>query len=571
MEPRRRADYERVRSLPGGAFGDIWIARKVGPHGWWRPVVIKSARPGREDAERALIDEARAINLLNHPNVVDALDFYIEEIEGGERRHCLVLEYMECSLSQILRSQGRRLEPALVAYMGTQICAGLGHANENGIIHRDVKPGNVMINVRGDVKLIDFGIARWGNRLYATTQNTKIKGSLPYLSPEQCRSDELDGRSDQWSVGVVLYEMLAGRLPFRTVHTSQLDQFRDLSTQIQTKQPDPLPTHVPPQLGAVVLRCLEKKRENRFPDAAATITALEAAAVREWSGRQQLSNHARTFQHASIQRLNIGEKSQTIHLSVEASEESKQAPLRIEMDSMRLRAEQSDSSAIFTDEVEPRPTGVEEIITEVLPRIDIQAPLPRRSALRAVPAMLIVLGVMLLAGVLAWVESSADARNADAAKALAAGPHSAAAKAPEAHKPPAHGTVPNPMTTPQKIQPPTAEPSEPITEARKDAGATQVVTSASSKLAGQGRKRPPAPALASLSVVISPRNGFVSVDGGEVQRTPHEFTNLRVGRHTVRAGFERDRFTKEQIVKLTAGGNELLITLDDPFNPFASK
>jgi serine/threonine-protein kinase len=153
-----------------------------------------------------------------------------------------------------------------------QIAAGLGHAHAAGIVHRDIKPANVSITREGRVKILDFGIAKVADA--SLTRTGMVLGTLAYMSPEQAAGEkQVDHRTDLWALGVVLYEMLAGRRPFAQ------DTIAALFHAVQGLEPAPLRElrpEVSADLEAVVARLLQKDREHRYPDSAALVAALEA-------------------------------------------------------------------------------------------------------------------------------------------------------------------------------------------------------------------------------------------------------------------------------------------------------
>ncbi len=200
--------------------------------------------------------EARAAASLNHHNIVSVYDF--GEDEGS---WFIVMEYVEGrNLRDIIRSEGQ-LEPARAAELGAEVAAALAAAHAQGIIHRDVKPANVLIaSDAGTVKVADFGIARAAGARQGLTMPGTVLGTATYLSPEQAQGAEVDFRTDVYSLGMVLYEMLAGKPPFTgdspvAVAYQQLSQ---TAPPPSTHNPD-----VPPALDAIVMRAMSKNPDDR--------------------------------------------------------------------------------------------------------------------------------------------------------------------------------------------------------------------------------------------------------------------------------------------------------------------
>jgi serine/threonine-protein kinase len=212
--------------------------------------------------------EARAAARLNHPNVVAVFD------TGSDGDlHFIVMEFVEGrSLAEVLATDGPP-EPARAAAIAEGIADALSFAHANGLVHRDVKPANVMITPAGQVKVMDFGIARLATA-HTITQTSTVFGTAAYLAPEQAQGLRVDGRADVYALGVVLYEMLAGRVPFRA------DSALAVASKHVLEQPEPpsaVRPGVPAGLEAVTLRALEKDPGDRYHGAAEMAAALRAS------------------------------------------------------------------------------------------------------------------------------------------------------------------------------------------------------------------------------------------------------------------------------------------------------
>lgn len=182
--------YDRVE--------DRWVAIKI----------LKDEFSNNSEFLRRFRNEAKAITVLSHPNIVDVYD-----VSFGDRLQYIVMEYIDgITLKQYIDQEGViRLDEAL--HFTTQILMALEHAHEKGIIHRDIKPQNVMLLQDGSIKVTDFGIARF-SQSETQTMTDKAIGSVHYIAPEQARGDYITDKADIYSVGVMLYEMTTGRLPF---------------------------------------------------------------------------------------------------------------------------------------------------------------------------------------------------------------------------------------------------------------------------------------------------------------------------------------------------------------------
>jgi tRNA A-37 threonylcarbamoyl transferase component Bud32 len=212
--------------------------------------------------------EAQAAAALSHPNVVAVFD------TGDDGQdHYIVMELVDGdTLADVLKRQGT-LDPDRAAAIGEDVATALHAAHDRGLVHRDVKPGNVMIDRDGRIKVMDFGIARAAAE-DTLTQTGTVLGTAAYLSPEQARGDPVDARSDIYSLGCVLFEAVAGRPPFTG------DSPVSLAFRHVNEDPQPPSTYragVPPELEAVILRALAKDPERRYGSAAEMRDALAAA------------------------------------------------------------------------------------------------------------------------------------------------------------------------------------------------------------------------------------------------------------------------------------------------------
>ncbi|HEU5142236.1 MAG TPA: protein kinase [Solirubrobacterales bacterium] len=232
-----------------------------------RTVAVKVLAEHLSDDERFVARfrrEALAVAKLIHPNIVQVYDTGVDD-----GRHFIVMEYVEGqSGAQILQRQGP-IEPEVAAEAGVQACAGLDYAHRRGIIHRDVKPGNLMIDggpVGGGpmtVKLTDFGIARAIEQT-RITQVGSVVGTAAYLAPEQVRGEEATPATDVYALGVVLYQFLTGRLPYEG------STLAELAVRQQNERPLPPSTYndeVPEPLGGAVMRALEGDPARRYASA----------------------------------------------------------------------------------------------------------------------------------------------------------------------------------------------------------------------------------------------------------------------------------------------------------------
>jgi len=278
------SEIRTTRFLAAGGYGQVWTATIRCGGGSLQEAVVKFAacQEGHsiEDATAALKEEERILRKLDgHQNIIRAIDGGIAKIGGIERRF-LALEHGGVSLGAVLSYLRGPLDPGLAAVVALEVASGLARAHEQGIFHRDVKPGNVMIGPEGTVKLIDFGIAKATDSLLKTTKGDVIKGTLAYCAPEVYRGEGFDARCEVWAVSVLLYVMLTGREPWVMDRAlpGQVQQAQ-LMTQILTQAPPRLPPAVPALLADFVFRGLDKNPAARFADPALMARELEKIAV----------------------------------------------------------------------------------------------------------------------------------------------------------------------------------------------------------------------------------------------------------------------------------------------------
>ena len=260
--------YELVHPLGHGAMATVDLAHDVELD---RPVALKRLAENLardEDLERRFLREARLAARLAHPNVVRVFD--VGEDHG---RPFIAMEYVEgVTLSELIARRGR-LPAAEAARLGTQMCAGLAAAHAAGLVHRDVKPQNLLLGTDGVLKLGDFGIAAGHEGTRLTLAGT-VLGTAGYLAPEQARGEQVTAAADIYAVGAVLYELLTGE-PSRTVGS-----LAELGAEDGFRPPD-LAARVPEapaELVAAVTACLSVRPEDRPPSAAALARLLAPAA-----------------------------------------------------------------------------------------------------------------------------------------------------------------------------------------------------------------------------------------------------------------------------------------------------
>jgi len=280
----RLGKYELVRKLATGGMAEVFLARFEWALGLEKTVVVKRILPhlARDPAFLEMfLSEARLASLLNHPGIAQIIEF---GESGGT--YFLSMEYVDgLSLRALEHSFEARQETLPFAHsarIAACCCEALAHAHELvdaatgeplNLVHRDISPDNILISRNGAVKVVDFGIAKAASQKHRTATG-HIKGKLAYMSPEQLRARELDCRADVYSLGVVLYEMLAGGRPYEAPTDASL------MAAILTENMVPLRARcpeVPDVLERIVVRALQRRREDRYPNCRAMHADLEAA------------------------------------------------------------------------------------------------------------------------------------------------------------------------------------------------------------------------------------------------------------------------------------------------------
>ena len=246
--------YRIVEELGRGGMGIVYKAEDVRLK---RTVALKFLPPELThvaEIKDRFIREARAAAALDHPHICT-----IYEFDQAEDRAFIAMAYIEGrNLKE--RIDAGPLGPEEALKLATQIAEGLQEAHRKGIVHRDIKSANVMVTAKGQAKVMDFGLARTAGATLVTREGTTM-GTVAYMSPEQARGEKVDHRTDIWSFGVVLYEMLTGELPFKGDHEQAVVY------AILKEKPKPIPdlrADLPPSIGQVVLRALEKDPDKRY-------------------------------------------------------------------------------------------------------------------------------------------------------------------------------------------------------------------------------------------------------------------------------------------------------------------
>ncbi|GAA1671129.1 hypothetical protein GCM10009830_16370 [Glycomyces endophyticus] len=262
--------YRLDRPIDSGAMGAVWRARDERLD---RDVAVKILLPGLDGAGERFEREAKTLASLKGPNYVEVYDFG-EELDGDRTVHYLVMELVEgVSLARLLARE-ERLDPDRTMRIIAEAADALGAAHRRRIVHRDVKPANLLIDADDRVRVVDFGISLLVGRS-RLTDSKEVLGTVPYVSPERLRNQDVTGKSDLYSLGAVAYECLTGTPPFPAQ-----DPMAVIHSHLY-EEPPALPDTVPPQVASVVSRSLRKSPDERWESGEALAEACRLATTGE--------------------------------------------------------------------------------------------------------------------------------------------------------------------------------------------------------------------------------------------------------------------------------------------------
>jgi serine/threonine-protein kinase len=276
-DPERFADYLLYGKIAAGGMASVFLAQTAEDAGDW--LAVKRVHPhlsSRDDVRQMFLNEAKLLSQLDHPNICGILDYGIHQDTPF-----LVMRYLHgAPLSGMIRRTldlGRRLPIDLMAYVIACVCEGLHYAHEAkgsagplGLVHRDISPQNIFITFAGDVKLLDFGVAKAAG-YQGLTRTGHIKGKYAYMSPEQVGAQPLDRRSDIFSLGIVLWESITGRHLFK--RKREIDTLRAIA-RAKVPAAAELNAAVPKSLDQIVARALHAEQDRRYQTAQEMGTAL---------------------------------------------------------------------------------------------------------------------------------------------------------------------------------------------------------------------------------------------------------------------------------------------------------
>jgi serine/threonine protein kinase len=274
--------YQLLQKLATGGMAEIYLARQQGPEGFAKLLVIKRILPhlaGNDEFVKMFLDEARIAARLNHANVVQIFDL------GAIDEHFFIaMEYLHGEDARRVWKQADKQHQPLPVPLACRIvmdaCAGLDYAHKKlsdtgtplNIVHRDVSPQNIIVTFEGGVKVVDFGIAKAADQS-SVTRSGVVKGKYSYMSPEQAAGKRVDARTDQFALGIVLYELVSGERLFK--RNTDIETLKAVE-RCQVPPPSQVSRAVPESLDPIIMRALERDLDQRYPDCRAFQLALES-------------------------------------------------------------------------------------------------------------------------------------------------------------------------------------------------------------------------------------------------------------------------------------------------------
>ena len=259
--------YEIMEVLGIGGMAVVYKAFDNIDHRIVAVKILKDEFLANPDFKRRFMNESKAISVLSHPNIVKVYD-----VSYGEILQYIVMEYVDgISLKEYIEQQGV-IDPREALYFVTQILRALQHAHDKGIVHRDIKPQNIMLISDGTIKVTDFGIARF-SRSETRTMTDGAIGSVHYISPEQAKGSVTDAKTDLYAVGVMLYEMLTGRLPFQSDNAVSVAHMQLHNDPVKHTAINP---SIPVGLEQIIIRAMQKNQNDRYQSASEILMDIEA-------------------------------------------------------------------------------------------------------------------------------------------------------------------------------------------------------------------------------------------------------------------------------------------------------
>ncbi|HEY2368399.1 MAG TPA: serine/threonine-protein kinase [Polyangiaceae bacterium] len=422
--------YELLCPLADGGMASVWVARLRGKHGFEKLLAIKTVLPqfaADERFQQMFLDEARIASRIEHANVAQILDV-------GEQHDItyLVMEWVDGdSLSRLyrsLRKKGMTLPLNVLLRVVADACAGLHEAHEQGVVHRDVSPQNILVSQRGVAKVIDFGIAKARDSAVGVETNAGLlKGKIHYMAPEQARGHAVDRRADVFALGALLYHYIAGSPPF-----DGDNQIAVLGRLTSGEPAAPLSASVPAAVSAIVMRALAHDANARFATAHDLKDAIESAMTANGLACTQAQVAAFVAEHGASRTAS---RKEAIGLAISAAAERERVRevLRPNPEKSATGVLASDARFVHTSSFPPPPLTPPPISAPPpLPSgsIDVVVvePAQRRGKLAVLAVVLVVMGVAAGAAITFFVATHKEASSSLGASSPPPAATTAAAK-----------------------------------------------------------------------------------------------------------------------------------------------
>lgn len=290
LAPGTKCDrYDIIRLIGAGGMGEVYQAMHEFTKKQVALKVLKVAAAAQEHHVEKMRAESMVLCRIKHPHLVEVFDAGFADVQTNRGVQSMIWMAMELLEGESLRERLMRegaVRPAMALTWAAQIAEGIQAAHDAQVVHRDLKPENIFITKKGDVRVLDFGTAKFDGFGHNPTRAADRVGTIPYMSPEHLNGDDLDGRSDIYALGIIVYEMLAGRHPFSDENGGfpPLDRLLPMAL---AAEPESLAPHVGEGVWQTVTRSVEKDRDARYPtmkDAAAAFKQIAAAYGTDTSG-----------------------------------------------------------------------------------------------------------------------------------------------------------------------------------------------------------------------------------------------------------------------------------------------
>ena len=514
--------YEILKRLAVGGMAEIFLARVSGVAGFEKIVVLKRVLSNVADDSQFVqmfMDEARLAATLQHPNIADVYD--VGEADGSP---FMAMEFVHGqdsrSLRLVTRDRNEKIPLAIALAIVHGTASALDYAHERRgadglplhLVHRDVSASNIMISYDGAVKLLDFGIARAASHQAKTVTGT-LKGKVPYMSPEQCRGQPLDRRSDLFSLGIVMFELTVGRRPFRG------DNDFDVMEQIvhgRAPAPSSIVSGYPPELAAIVMKLLAFEPDGRYATAEAMLHDLDAflAKHRLWVSAKSIGKYMRhlfsdkiaAWERAESDGVTLGEHvANTGVTPPSARSDELLTPPSTVAALPPLSPLSQEYAAVQRLEYSEGMDRITDIVAAHTPLPELRS---RRRRAFGIFAGLVLGGAAGIGGYTLWERyaptATASAAQEPAPPLVAPAPPQQPAPAPAPARAPAAAAVPAPPpapapapaarpTVPEPVQPTVAEPTPPAPPPQRTVARTPAKPKPTPKPKAQQAKPAPPP------------------------------------------------------------------------------